>query len=145
MRELDPESFPPSRLPDAFLSLNLDRWGAESYYGSPFPQSFVLELLPDLFLERRLRAFALFKEDRLLGVELCMVGANSLCGWNGGFHSEAARWSPGNLLIEQGIRSAHAMKLEEYDLLRGDDPYKASWANSTRDIGWLELDETHYL
>lgn len=138
--ELEPGSFPASRLAEVFLSLNLDRWGAESYYQLPFPHSFVLKLLPDLFSERRMRAFALMKDERMLGLELCMMGANSLCGWNGGFLSEAARWSPGNLLIDAGIRRAYAMKLDEYDLLRGDDAYKKSWANSTRHIGWLEFD-----
>jgi CelD/BcsL family acetyltransferase involved in cellulose biosynthesis len=140
IRELEPDNFSPNQLAESFLSLNLDRWGAESYYELPFPNSFVLKLVPELFRERRLRAFALLKDDSLLGLELCMVGANSLCAWNGGFLSEAARWSPGNLLIEAGIRSAQAMKLEEYDLLRGDESYKASWANSTRDLGWLEFD-----
>jgi len=137
VRELDPTHFSPSRLPEAFLSLNLDRWGARSYYRSSFVESFVLKLLPDLFSQRRMRAFALMQEERLLGLDLCMVGANSLCSWNGGFLSEAARWSPGKLLIDAGIRQAYAGKFEEYDLMRGDEAYKKSWANNTREIGSL--------
>jgi CelD/BcsL family acetyltransferase involved in cellulose biosynthesis len=137
VRELDPTHFPPSRVPEAFLSLNLDRWGAKSYYRSSFVESFVLNLLPDLFSQRRMRAFALMKEERLLGLDLCMVGANSLCSWNGGFLSEAARWSPGKLLIDAGIRQAYAGKFEEYDLMRGDEAYKKSWANNAREIGSL--------
>jgi CelD/BcsL family acetyltransferase involved in cellulose biosynthesis len=137
VRELDPTNFPPRRLPEEFLSLNLDRWGAKSYYKSGFVESFVLKLLPDLFSQRRMRAFALMKEERLLGLDLCMVGANSLCSWNGGFLSEAARWSPGKLLIDAGIRQAYAGKFEEYDLMRGDEAYKKSWANNAREIGSL--------
>jgi CelD/BcsL family acetyltransferase involved in cellulose biosynthesis len=137
VRELDPTHFPPGRLPEEFLSLNLDRWGAKSYYRSTFVESFVLKLLPDLFSQRRMRAFALMKEERLLGLDLCMVGANSLCSWNGGFLSEAARCSPGKLLIDAGIRQAYAGKFEEYDLMRGDEAYKKSWANNTREIGSL--------
>jgi len=140
VRELDPIHFPPSRLPEAFLSLNLDRWGAKSYYRSSFVESFVLKLLPDLFSQRRVRAFALMKEERLLGLDLCMVGPTSLCSWNGGFLSEASRCSPGKLLIDAGIRQAYTMKLREYDLLRGDEAYKASWANSTRQIAMIECD-----
>lgn len=139
VRELDPTHFSPRRLPEAFLSLNLDRWGAKSYYRSSFVESFVLKLLPDLFSQRRVRAFALMKEERLLGLDLCMVGANSLCSWNGGFLSEAARWSPGKLLIDAGIRQAYAGKFEEYDLMRGDEAYKKSWANNTREIGSLSI------
>jgi CelD/BcsL family acetyltransferase involved in cellulose biosynthesis len=137
VKELDPIHFSPSRLPEEFLSLNLDRWGAKSYYRSSFVESFVLKLLPNLFSQRRMRAFALMKEERLLGLDLCMVGANSLCSWNGGFLSEAARWSPGKLLIDAGIRQAYAWKFEEYDLMRGQEAYKKSWANNTREIGSL--------
>jgi CelD/BcsL family acetyltransferase involved in cellulose biosynthesis len=139
VRELEPEHFPPGQIPSAFLSLNLDRWGTESYYRSPFVEAFVLELLPELFAAGRLRAFALFRDEHLLALDLCMVGADSLCSWNGGFLAEAAPWSPGKLLIAAGIEHAHRMKLAEYDLLRGDETYKKSWANSHRDLGWLVI------
>ncbi len=139
IRELTPEQFSPCGLAEDFLNLNLDRWGADSYYGTPFVQAFVRKLLPDLFKEGRMRAFALLAGERLLGLDLCMVGANSLCSWNGGFLSEAARWSPGKLLIAAGIRHAYRMNMAEYDLLRGAETYKASWANCYRDLGWLEI------
>lgn len=140
IRELEPESFPPARLPEVFLSLNLDRWGADSYYQLLFPQSFVLQLLPELFSERRMRVFALMQEEHLLGLDLCMVGRNSLCTWNGGFLADSERWSPGNLLIAAGIKRAYDLNLEEYDLLRGDESYKTRWANRIRSLGRLEFD-----
>ena len=139
VRELEADSFPPSRLPEAFLSLNLERWGSECYYELVFPRAFVLKILPELFTERRLRAFALMKEENLLGIDLCMVGPNSLCTWNGGFLSEAGRWSPGSLLMDAGIKHSYSSKLEEFDLLRGDEPYKQRWVNSTREIGCFEF------
>jgi CelD/BcsL family acetyltransferase involved in cellulose biosynthesis len=137
--ELEPQSFPASRLAEAFLLLNFDRWGAESYYELPFPRAFVLSILPELFSERRLRAFAIVKAERLLGLDLCMVGAHSLCTWNGGFLSGIERCSPGNLLIEAGIRHACRLGLEEYDLLRGNEPYKERWATNLRQIGWFDF------
>ena len=140
IRELGADTFPPNRLTEAFLSLNRDRWGAECYYKLAFPHTFVLKILPALFAEQRLRAFALMRGKDVLGLELCMVGANSLCAWNGGFLSEAGRWSPGTLLMDAGIRYSYSSKLEEYDLLRGDEPYKQRWGNSTREIGCFELD-----
>lgn len=144
IRELEPKHFPPAQIPAAFLSLNLDRWGADSYYRLPFVEAFVLNLLPNLFAEGRLRAFALMQGERLLALDLCMVGADSLCSWNGGFLAEAARWSPGKLLIAAGIKHAQRMNLAEYDLLRGDEAYKKSWANSTRHVLWLEFDSENY-
>lgn len=140
IRELRPETFAPSRLPEAFLALNRERWGARGYYELPFPQSFVLELLPTVFAQGRMRAFALMKDERLLGLDLCVVGRKSLGTWNGGFLSEVEKCSPGNLLLAAGIKEAFAMNMEEYDLLRGNEPYKERWANGIRTIGRLEFE-----
>jgi CelD/BcsL family acetyltransferase involved in cellulose biosynthesis len=140
IHELHPESFPPDGVAKLFLSLNVDRWGAESYYHLPFPQSFVLKLLPHLFAEGRMRVFALTQADKLLGLDLCMIGKNSLCTWNGGFLAASERWSPGNLLIAAGIRRAFDLKLAEYDLLRGNESYKKRWANNVRPMLKIEFD-----
>lgn len=80
------------------------------------------------------------KDERLLGVDLCMVGRNSLCSWNGGFLAEAEKWSPGNLLMAAGIKQACTMNLEEYDLLRGNESYKTRWANGIRRLGRLDFE-----
>src|SRR6185295_5798339 len=95
--------------------------------------------LPHLFAERRMRAFALTQADKLFGLDLCMISKNSLCTWNGGFLADSERWSPRNLLIAAGIKRAFALKLAEYDLLRGDESYKKRWANNNRCIGKLEF------
>ena len=137
--ELDPESFPPDRLPDVFLSLHFDRFADKTSLASPVVQSFVCEVFPSLFAERRLRAFALYEAGRIIAINICMVGANSLCLWNGGFNRAAERWSPGKLLISAGIRRAIALNLAEYDFLRGPESYKSRWANDARDIGQLEF------
>jgi CelD/BcsL family acetyltransferase involved in cellulose biosynthesis len=132
VRELDPETFSCDQLPKIFLSLNYDRFGMESHFGSTAAQAFVREVFPSLFGQRRLRAFALFDADRMIGIDICMAGARSLCTWNGGFAAEARRWSPGRLLISEGIRRGYELKLDEYDFLRGSHDYKAKWASGTR-------------
>lgn len=137
--ELDVDTFSPARIAEVFLSLNLERWGPECYYNLDRPRMFVSKILPDLFAERRLRAFALMSDQNPIALDLCMVGANSLCSWNGGFLSKASRWSPGTLLIDAGIKHSYSAKFEEYDLLRGEEPYKQRWVNSTREIGSFEF------
>lgn len=139
IRELEPEWFHESRIPELFLSLHLSRLGEKSYFQSPVAQAFVGELLPALFAERRMRVFALFEDEKIIGMDLLMVGANSLCAWNGGFLPEAAHWSPGKLLIAAEIRRAFETGLEEYDFLRGSHDYKATWANNCRYVSRLEL------
>lgn len=135
--ELIPESFSPDCLVEMFLSLHLGRFAELSSLASPTTQEFVREVVPNLFVERRLRAFALYEAESIIAINLCMVGANSLCLWNGGFTSAAERWSPGKLLISAGIREANASNMSEYDLLRGDEDYKLRWANDARHIGQL--------
>jgi CelD/BcsL family acetyltransferase involved in cellulose biosynthesis len=139
IRELEPEWFCPERLPEAFLDLHLKRLGNRSYFQAPAAQAFVNAALPALFLERRLRAFALFEGERMLAVDLLMVGPDSLCAWNGGFLPEAARLSPGKLLLAAEIKQAFDTGLVEYDFLRGSHEYKSSWANDCRYVRRLEL------
>lgn len=138
-RELDPETFAPDQLPEVFLSLHRNRYGAASCFVPEAAQSFVREIFPLLFNERSLRAFALFERNRIIGINICMVGVKSLCYWNGGFPTEASPSSPGKLLIDAGIRQAFAMQFDEYDFLRGAEDYKSDWANSTRYISRIEF------
>jgi CelD/BcsL family acetyltransferase involved in cellulose biosynthesis len=139
VRELDPEVFACEQLPELFLSLNLDRFGSETHFGSVAAQAFVREVFPTLFAERRLRAFALFDAARIIGIDICMAGPRSLCSWNGGFVAEARKWSPGRLLISEGIRRAYELGLDEYDFLRGSHTYKSKWASGKRFISQCEL------
>jgi CelD/BcsL family acetyltransferase involved in cellulose biosynthesis len=142
--ELEPESFSADSLPDIFLSLHLNRFAeGTTSLSSPNAQAFVREVFPSLFAERRLRAFALYEANSIIAINLCMVGADSLCLWNGGFTRAAERWSPGKLLISAGIRRAIALNLAEYDFLRGAETYKSRWTNAARDIGQLEFQIGH--
>lgn len=137
--ELEPETFPPDQLAEVFLSLHRNRYGATSCFVPQQSQSFVREIFPLLFIERSLRAFALFEKESIVGINICMVGVKSLCYWNGGFLAEASGFSPGKLLIDAGIRQAFAMQFDEYDFLRGAEDYKSNWANSTRHISRVEF------
>ena len=139
LRELEPDSFAPDNLPQTFLSLHLQRQRTKSCF-EPIPaQSFVEEVFPPLFQQRVIRACVLVEKDNIVAIDLFMMGSNSLCAWNGGFLSDAAHCSPGQLLINAGIKLACALKLEEYDFARGAEQYKLRWANNIRSIGQLEL------
>lgn len=143
-RELEPESFSPGRLPEAFLSLQFARKGEESCFEPPGIQSFIREALPRLFAERRLRVFALFEKEKMIAIDLYIMGADSICSWNGGFGADGARWSPVKILNDAALRCAYALCLKEYDYLRGDHRYKLSWANRTREVGRLEINAVDY-
>ena len=139
VRQLEPDNFPPHKLPEAFLSLHLERQKVKSCFEAAAAQSFVEEVVPDLFRARIIRACTLVERDKIVAIDLYAMGSNSLCVWNGGFLPEAEHCSPGKLLINAGIELACALKLEEYDFMRGPEDYKISWANNSRAIGQLEL------
>ena len=139
MRELDPNTFPAHQLPDVFLSLHLQRQKIRSCFETTSAQNFVMEVVPQLFEKRIMRACVLMDRDKIVAIDLYTMGRNSLCVWNGGFLPEAEYCSPGKLLINAGIKLACALKLEEFDFLRGPEAYKESWANNSRAIGQLEL------
>jgi CelD/BcsL family acetyltransferase involved in cellulose biosynthesis len=133
MRELTPANFPPEKLAALFLSLHFSRFGDRSVFDREVRhREFVERALPVLFAERRLHVFVLQKEEQTVALDLNFRGVRSLCLWNGGYLPEAAGWSPGKLLLLFGIQRAHELGLEEYDLLRGRQDWKASWANRNR-------------
>ena len=137
VRELEPASFAPSRLPEVFLELHLDRF-PQSCFAAARERSFAERALPGLFADRALRAFAVFDGGRMIGLSLCAVGDRSLGVWNGGLLPEALECGAGKLLIDAAIRRSCAEGLEELDFLRGDEPYKAEWSTGARTIGRLD-------
>jgi CelD/BcsL family acetyltransferase involved in cellulose biosynthesis len=136
VHELTPADFPPESLPELFFDLHFSRFGEQSAFFRSGPNALFAKLaLPDLFAQRRLQAFAVSQHERVVALDLSFRGARSLCTWNGGYALEAECWSPGRLLLLEGIQRACELGLEEYDLLRGNQPWKASWANQTRRVG----------
>jgi len=140
VQELRTASFAPADLPNLFLELHLKRFAGRTQFELPLRQSFVRDVFPAQFAEGRLKAFALFDRDKIIGIDLCMLGACSLCSWSGGFLPEAACWSPGALLTLAEIREAVAVGLAEYDFLRGSESYKQRWASHSRPVIGFELD-----
>ncbi len=139
VRELMPDDFPAGRLPETFLRLHLSRFGERSCFRQPGNLAFARLALPLLFARRQMRVFALLRGEEIVGIDLSMVGATSLCTWNGGFLPGVEAWSPGKLLIDEGIRRACELRLREYDLLRGAYDWKMAWADCIREVGRLEF------
>jgi CelD/BcsL family acetyltransferase involved in cellulose biosynthesis len=118
---------------EVFLSLH-DVRSRESCFTSEEHRSFVRRAVPRLLAQRRMRAFGILDAGRVVAIDLCVTGADSLCTWNTGFTAEYAEYSPGNLLLALEIRAACREGRAEFDLCRGDEAYKASWASRRRDL-----------
>ena len=83
-------------------------------------------------------------DDRLAAYVLCFVdrtGAGDVYRlWNPRFDPEFSQYSPGKVSIDESIAHALAEGAIAYDFMRGDEPYKASYANATEQAldlhGW---------
>ncbi len=140
LRELDPETFPPSSIPELLITLCVARHGDRcSFIQDPSREAFPRYVLPPLFRKRHVRAFALLQGERVLGLDLCAASACGLATWNGGFVPEIKRYSPGTALFAFGIQQAIASGLREFDFMRGPQAYKSNWTNSDYAISELEL------
>ncbi len=140
IERLEPASFPAERIPELFLAFHLARFGDESTFRKrPEHLAFAQMALPELFTRRQIMALALYRESEILGLDICLVGYNSLCAWNGGYPPEIERWSPGRMFVDEGIQIAFRWGLQEYDLLRGPQQWKRSWTNELRDVGRMEI------
>lgn len=139
IREILPEEFDPSRIPETFLRLVLGRQDEKCLFRLAHAQSFVRELLPSLFNKSRMHVFAMFKEERIVAIDLYFVAGNGLIAWNGGFLGEIERLSPGTALIAFGIQQAIAMGVHELDFGNGDEAYKKHWVNKEYMISTMEL------
>ena len=66
-----------------------------------------------------------------LAVSMSLLSNDSLMLYQTGFNVAREKESPGFQIVLQAIRSAISRKFKTFDLLRGDEPYKARW-NSER-------------
>jgi CelD/BcsL family acetyltransferase involved in cellulose biosynthesis len=140
LRELDPDTFPPSSIPELLITLCVARHGDRcSFIQTPSKEAFPRYVLPPLFRKRYIRAFALLEGERVLGLDLCAASTGGLATWNGGFVPEIKCYSPGTALFAFGIQQAIASGLCEFDFMRGPQAYKSNWTNNNYGMSELEL------
>ena len=139
IRELHPDEFNPFDLPEMFIKFNLVRHDERCAFRGVHTQSFAKQLLPALFCDRRLRAFAMFVEERMIAIDLYLVISNGLLAWNGGFLAEGECRSPGTTLIAFAVRQAIAEGFQQIDFGEGDEAYKRNWTNNSYRVRELTL------
>lgn len=67
--------------------------------------------------------------DELAAYTLCFVDGDVYRMWNCRFDPAWARFSPGKLAVDESVRHALVAGCSAYDFMRGDEPYKDSYAN----------------
>jgi CelD/BcsL family acetyltransferase involved in cellulose biosynthesis len=137
-RRLDPERDTGVDPAAFFIEMQRARFGERSLFlRDPATRAFVDAALGDLWREGVVPLFGLWAGERLIGVNICMLGADSLGNWNAGFIADFATFSPGMLMANAAVSEACALGLAEFDYLRGTETYKRRWCSGEREIGRL--------
>jgi CelD/BcsL family acetyltransferase involved in cellulose biosynthesis len=89
--------------------------------------TFIDEVSRQLWSAGRLELAWIELDGRPIGIEYCLLDANTVYVYQGGIEPESHKESPGHLMTMALIRHSIAASRTSYDLLRGDEPYKADW------------------
>lgn len=132
---LDPEredALDPAAL---LIDLHRRRLGERSLYQrDPAARAFVESALPALFREGSALLFGVRVGEELVGLSVCMVGADSLAYWDAGYRPGLASYAPAMLMLHAGLREACSLGLAGFDLLRGAGRPSSQWSTGLRDI-----------
>ena len=137
-RRLDPERDADVDPAAFFIDMQRARFGERSLFlRDPATRAFVDAALGALWREGVVPLFGLWAGEQLIGLDICMLGADSLGNWNAGFIADFATFSPGMLMANAAVSEACALGLSEFDYLRGIETYKLRWCSGQREIGRL--------
>ena len=71
----------------------------------------------------------LFLNGQLAAYVLCFIDGDTYRMWNCRFDPRFARYSPGMVAMDSSVAHALMAGCRTYDFMRGEEPYKASYAN----------------
>lgn len=115
---------------DDLIRLHGARWrerGEPGVLDDPAVRRFHEAALPRLAAAGLARLFALTIEDRVAGAYYGLHHRGRAYAYLGGFDPAFAFESPGTVLMGHAIEAARREGAREFDLLRGQEPYKYEW------------------
>jgi CelD/BcsL family acetyltransferase involved in cellulose biosynthesis len=99
----------------------------------PDTRQFYTEVAEWAHAQGWLRLVFLRVGERVLAFHFALEHDGAYLPLKGGFDIEFQRYSPGKLIIDATLRRAFEIGLRRYEFLAGDETYKLSWANGTRE------------
>jgi CelD/BcsL family acetyltransferase involved in cellulose biosynthesis len=116
---------------DAFFTLHAARWrgrGEAGVLADAAVAAFHRASIPWLVDAGVGRLFVMRHAGAPIAVQYVLIAGDRAFSYLSGFDPAFARFSPGALLMAHAIEDAIAAGCRTFDLLRGEEPYKASWA-----------------
>jgi CelD/BcsL family acetyltransferase involved in cellulose biosynthesis len=90
-----------------------------------------------------LRLFSLHLNDAIAAVTYCFYVNGKFYLYQHGFNRQFRHCSVGMVVLGLTIRAAILEGASEFDMLYGEEPYKALWASETRQLDRIELFPPH--
>jgi len=104
--------------------------GRRSALDHPGQRAFFRRVLEDHAARGDVSLTTLELTGELAAYTLCFVDGASYRMWNCRFDPRWGRYSPGKLAMDEAVAHALEQRCETFDFMRGDEPYKASYANA---------------
>jgi len=115
---------------EVMIELHQKRWraaGQAGCFNSPAFAAFHRAVMPEMLQAGSLRLSWLEVDGRPAAAEYDLAGGDVVYAYQSGFDPELRDLEPGRVLGMAAIRRAIEQGFRGYDLLRGDEPYKAHW------------------
>lgn len=120
---------------ELLIDLHQRSWqarGRPGAYASPRFMAFHREVVPRMFARGMVQLNWIELDGKPIAAEYQLVGNGILYAYQGGFDPDHHDAEPGRLSLSAVLRQAIENGLLAYDLLRGDEPYKAHWRAAPR-------------
>ena len=121
-----------ARASEALIALHRARWEGKGETGSFRTDSYIgfhQDLMRALLQRDELWLMTLELDDQIIGVEYAFCINRTLAFFQTGFDPAYEHLSPGHLLMTQAIETGIERGVNRIDLLKGDYPYKTSYAS----------------
>ena len=116
-----------------------DGLGQHSSFDSRQFSSLLEKVAEQLFENGMLHLNLLELDGRVVAADFNLVRDGVIYAYQGGIDTKVLDIEPGNLLTIATIRNAIQEGYTGYDLLRGDEPYKAHWRAVPREVFGLRI------
>ena len=120
---------------ELLIQLHQRSWqarGRPGAYASSRFRAFHREVVPRMFAQGMLQLNWIELDRQPIAAEYQLVGDGILYAYQGGFNPDHQDAEPGRLSFSAVLRQAIQQCVHAYDLLRGDEPYKAHWRAEPR-------------
>ena len=94
-------------------------------------ESFTSDFLTRAMGRREALVIVGFAGDEVVCFDIVLLSGTVWSWWVGRYHPESAVYSPGHLLLRDGLRLAGEHGVSKVDLLLGDAEYKRRWADES--------------